>query len=67
MTAQELITFRMKYTLSQQALAEILGITWQAIRFWEMPVSNKQHRKIPTTTAKILKLLDKRPELLEEL
>lgn len=66
MTPQELVKFRNDHKMTQQALADVLGCTWQAIRFWEFPVGHKDHRRVPKTTARVLKLFSKRPELMSE-
>lgn len=66
MTPEELLNFRAKHKVTQQGLSLALGCTWQAIRFWEYPENHKQHRKIPATTLKVLKFLDKHPEYVLE-
>lgn len=66
MTPQQLVAFRNKHKVTQQGLALVLGCTWQAIRFWEFPVDHKDHRKIPSTTLKVIKFLDKHPEYVLE-
>lgn len=61
MTKDEIKTFRLKHMMTQIVFAELLGVTWQAVRFWELG-----ERKIPKTTIKLIKLFEKYPQLLLE-
>lgn len=61
MTSKELIAFRTTFGLSQKTLAQLLGITCQAVDLWE-----NDQRRVPETTHKILKLFKKYPTLINE-
>lgn len=61
MKSNEVVNFRLKNNLTQKELAKLLGITFQAVMFWE-----NGSRQVPPTTSKLLKLFDKYPQLLKE-
>jgi len=61
MTADEFIHFRTIMGLDQHQIAELLGVTYQAVYFWE----NGQ-RSISVTTVRLLRLFNKFPQLLRE-
>ncbi len=61
MSPQQLIDFRTKFSLSDKGLANLLGVTFQGVRLWE-----SGQRAIPTTTVKILNLLNRNPHLMQE-
>lgn len=61
MTAKQVQEWRLKFKMDQKAMGELLGVTWQAVRYWE-----RGERDVPVTTAKTLRLLAKFPQLLKE-
>lgn len=61
MPKEQLVEFRLMHGLKQKDLAEILGVTWQAVRLWELG-----DRDIPLTTSKVIVLFQKFPQLLRE-
>lgn len=61
MTAQDVKNFRTRHQFTVRTLAEILGVTDQAVKFWE-----SGERAVPPTTARLLKLFDKYPQLMKE-
>lgn len=61
MTPNEMRAFRVKIKVTQKGLAELLGVTWQAVRLWELG-----ERNIPETTVRLIKLFEKFPQLIEE-
>ena len=56
-----LIAFRKKHNLSQKELAEILGVTFQAIILWET-----DQRSISLMVTRIISMFIKFPQLLKE-
>lgn len=59
MTKAQLLEFRKDFKLTQETLAELLGITVQAVRLWET-----DQRRIPETTARILRMFRSNPDLM---
>ena len=54
MSGEELRNWRLKHDLSQQELAELLGVSQKAISHWE-----RGERKIPLYLAFLLEVLEK--------
>jgi DNA-binding transcriptional regulator YiaG len=61
LTTKELIAFRSKNEMDQKALAALLGVTWQAVRLWELG-----ERGVPETTVRLIKMFQKFPQLMKE-
>lgn len=61
MTPSEFIAFRNKYKKSHAELAELFGVSVQAVAMWE----NGQ-RGISETLRKLVVLFDKQPNLMKE-
>ena len=62
MKPNELIKFLEDQDLTNLAFAEILGVSKEAVDHWVMG-----RRAIPDTTAKLIRLFGRRPELMKEL
>jgi plasmid maintenance system antidote protein VapI len=60
MTAQELEDFLIKYDMSNFDLAKLLSITKPAVDHWLV-----KRRKIPPTAAKLIKVFDEFPDMME--
>lgn len=61
MTSKELLVFMKKYNFSQESFAMFIGVTSMAVRHWI-----KGTRDISLPVSRLIKLLDKRPELMKE-
>jgi len=61
MSVDEIKAFRTRHKFTQKSLADLLGVTWQAVRFWELG-----ERNIPQTTVRLLVLFKKFPQLMQE-
>jgi DNA-binding transcriptional regulator YiaG len=61
MKPSEFVAFRNRLGLSQTEMAQLIGVTWQAVHYWETG-----QRKISLTVVKVLRLIKKYPQLLEE-
>lgn len=61
MTPEELVTYRKSLQFNRQTFAELIGVTKQAVVFWE-----DGQRSIPETTVRLLKLFQKYPQLIGE-
>ena len=61
LTKDELHAFMNSYTLTEKSFAQILGVTWQAVRLWR-----SGDRPVPITTSKLVRLFIKHPKLLKE-
>lgn len=61
MQPKQMVECRTKLMLSEQRLAEYLGVTRQAIVFWE-----QGKRKIPPPVVKLILLWVKYPQLMNE-
>lgn len=61
MSSDEVVQFRMRHKLGEKGLADILGVTFQAVRLWE-----QAKRGVPTTQIRLMKLFDRHPELMAE-
>lgn len=59
-TGDDVRQFRADFNMSQQDLAELLGVTAGAVVWWE-----SHQRKIPETTVRVLMLFRKEPKLME--
>ena len=62
MTVKELQAFRVSHGLTQTEFSKLIGVTSQAVRYWELG-----ERSIPPTTAKLVRLMVKFPQLVGEL
>lgn len=62
MTPADVQDFRKKNQLTQKELGDLIGVSYQAVNFWEVG-----ERRVPETTARLLKLLTKFPQLKDEL
>jgi DNA-binding transcriptional regulator YiaG len=61
MSPQEVIDWRERHKLSQEGLAKLLWVSWQAVDLWE-----RGERRVSPTTVRLLKLFDKYPQLIKE-
>ena len=61
MTGKEVTTFRKESGLTQEEMAELIGITRQAVILWET-----DQRLIPEPMVRLMKLFLKHPHLTEE-
>lgn len=61
MTPAEMISYRLSLSMDQMAFASLIGVTWQAVRLWELG-----ERRIPETTVRIITLFKKWPQLVAE-
>lgn len=59
MTKEEFSQFIIKHDFTRSTLAEFLGVTPQAVRFWELG-----ERPVPQTTIRILRFFDKYPAMM---
>lgn len=57
----DLIAYRTSLGMDQHAFAELIGVTWQAIRLWELG-----ERRVPETTVRLIRLFKKWPQLAKE-
>lgn len=62
MKSTDVIQFRQTHKLSMKHLGNMVGVSENAVRFWEAG-----ERKVPKPIIKILNLITKYPELLKEL
>lgn len=60
-TSEELILFMNHHGLSKEELADILGVTWQAVRMWLVG-----DRVVNVTISKLIRLFDRKPFLMRE-
>lgn len=58
---KELMVFMHKHGISANELAEILGVSGQAVSLW---LSGK--RDVSLTTSRLIRMLDKYPHLIRE-
>ncbi|MFM6929363.1 MAG: helix-turn-helix domain-containing protein [Bdellovibrio sp.] len=61
MSPREMLSFRVSLGMDEKEFAEFIGVTWQAVRLWETG-----QRAISETTARIVRLFKKYPELVKE-
>lgn len=61
MHPEELESFLDKYDIDDKRFAELLGVTEQAVKSW---LHGK--RKVPPTTAKLVRFFDNQPQRLKE-
>ncbi len=61
MTAQELEKFLSKFDLTNDAFAEIIGVTHNAVDHW-----TNDRRKVPPTTAKLVRFFTSHPRMMQE-
>lgn len=61
LTAPELKAWMDKQGFGEKELGEFLGVTWQAVRLWI-----RGERNVPMTTSKIIRLMQKYPQLMRE-
>lgn len=61
MTPKQFLAFREKHGFTQKQIAELLGVTWQAVRLWELG-----ERGIPEMVHKIINLFNKFPQTMKE-
>ena len=61
MSSEEFTTFRQSIKMNDKQIANLLGVTYQAVQLWE-----RGERAIPTTTTRVLRLFKKFPQLINE-
>lgn len=57
MRANELVTFLKRHDITAEGLADVLGITKQAVDHWI-----NTRRAIPETVARLVRMFDENPE-----
>jgi len=60
MSASELNAFMKKHGFSDDSLADLLGVTLQAVRLWV-----RSQREISVTVTRLLRMLDKYPQMIQ--
>lgn len=61
LTTEELTKFMKRHGFDEKELAELLGITPQAVRLW-----TTGQREISITNTRLVRLLDKHPTLMRD-
>lgn len=61
MKGKELLQYRESLNISFYEMADLIGVSWQAVRLWE-----KDQRQIPETTVRLIRLFQKFPQLRDE-
>lgn len=61
MSAKDIIDYRKKLKFTQEDLGQLLGVSRQAVNFWEIG-----ERRVPETTVRLIKLFEKFPQLKRE-
>lgn len=60
MTGEEFRNYRLNLQLTQKEVADALGVTWQAVRLWEL-----DDRRVPRTTIKVMRYFKKNPKAIQ--
>lgn len=61
MKPTEMLSFRMQHQMTQPEMAELLGVTYQAIKLWE-----SGDRSINGTVAKAIRFFQRHPKMMKE-
>lgn len=62
MTKEQFVNAMQALALDRGAMAEVLGVTPQAVRFWELG-----ERAVPPTVSRLIIIFQKYPGLLKEI